>query len=162
MFWSCGFLKMSFELGESIQNLWDVIQRPENREALKWVGGGIAAVATGAWAVVKYFAERKKTVRKRAAVRLSRKRDRGLPRVDTTYQGPVNFAPSRSLSRKFKSLCLTSSPRSAPRSRICPKCCWRRIRRGGRARNRLSVRRSKRSRKARSKGTPVCNKRSLF
>jgi hypothetical protein len=31
-----------------------------NREALSWLGGGIVAVASAIWAVVKFRAERKK------------------------------------------------------------------------------------------------------
>jgi hypothetical protein len=31
-----------------------VIAKPKNRQILSWVGGGIIAVATGAWAIVTY------------------------------------------------------------------------------------------------------------
>jgi hypothetical protein len=40
--------------------LWEVIQNPDNREALSWLGGCIVVAGTGAWAVFKFFAERKK------------------------------------------------------------------------------------------------------
>jgi hypothetical protein len=35
-------------------SLWSFIAKPKNRQVLSWVGGGIVAVAVGAWAVVTY------------------------------------------------------------------------------------------------------------
>jgi hypothetical protein len=35
------------------------------RDTLKWVGGGIVVVASGIWAVVRFFAERKKADEKK-------------------------------------------------------------------------------------------------
>ena len=33
---------------------WSLIAKPSNRQILSWIGGGIVAVAVGAWAVVTY------------------------------------------------------------------------------------------------------------
>ena len=35
-------------------SLWSFIGKPKNRQILGWIGGGIVAVAVGAWAVVTY------------------------------------------------------------------------------------------------------------
>jgi hypothetical protein len=35
-------------------SVWSIIGKPSNRQALSWLGGGIVAVAAGAWAVVTY------------------------------------------------------------------------------------------------------------
>ncbi len=35
-------------------SFWQVIVRPRNRQTLSWVGGGIVALAAGAWSVVTY------------------------------------------------------------------------------------------------------------
>jgi len=36
-------------------SLWSVIAKPKNRQILSWIGGGIVAVAAGAFAVVTYL-----------------------------------------------------------------------------------------------------------
>jgi hypothetical protein len=36
-------------------SLWSQIAKPKNRQVLSWLGGGIVAVAVGAWAVVTYI-----------------------------------------------------------------------------------------------------------
>lgn len=36
-------------------SLWTFIAKPKNRQVLSWVGGGIVAVAAGAWAAVTYI-----------------------------------------------------------------------------------------------------------
>jgi tetratricopeptide (TPR) repeat protein len=88
---------MSFEMGEIFQKVWDVIQRPENRETLTWVGGGIVAGATGIWAVVKFLAERKKADDKKSGdTNVSVGQGFGIVR-DQTFQAPVSFAPSLEL-----------------------------------------------------------------
>lgn len=38
-----------------MHSLWTFIAKPKNRQILSWVGGGIVAVAVGAWAVVSHF-----------------------------------------------------------------------------------------------------------
>jgi hypothetical protein len=35
-------------------SLWSFIAQPKNRQILSWIGGGIVAVAVGAWAVVTH------------------------------------------------------------------------------------------------------------
>jgi len=35
-------------------SLWPFIAKPKNRQILSWLGGGLVAVAVGAWAVVTY------------------------------------------------------------------------------------------------------------
>ncbi len=39
---------------------WKLIKDPDNRTVNAWLGGGIAAAAAGVWAVIKFFAGRKK------------------------------------------------------------------------------------------------------
>jgi len=88
---------MTSLLGEAIQNLWDVIQRPENRETLTWVGGSLVAVATVIWAVVKFIAERKKADEKKGGdTNVNVGQGFGVVR-DQTFQAPVNFGPSPEL-----------------------------------------------------------------
>jgi hypothetical protein len=38
-----------------MNSLWSFIGKPKNRQMLSWLGGGIVAVAMGAWAVMTYF-----------------------------------------------------------------------------------------------------------
>ena len=33
-------------------SVWSYVAKPENRQILSWVGGGLVALAAGAWAVV--------------------------------------------------------------------------------------------------------------
>jgi hypothetical protein len=40
--------------GVSMGSLWTFIGKPRNRQVLSWIGGGIVAVAAGAWTVVTY------------------------------------------------------------------------------------------------------------
>src|SRR5450631_4567278 len=88
---------MSFEMGEIFQKVWNVIQRPEYRETLTWVGGGIAVGASGIWAVVKFFAERKKAAEKKGGdTNVSVGQGFGIVH-DQTFRAPVNFAPSPEL-----------------------------------------------------------------
>ena len=35
--------------------LWSFLAKPKNRQILAWVGGGLVAIAAGAFTVVKYF-----------------------------------------------------------------------------------------------------------
>jgi hypothetical protein len=37
-----------------VRSLWSIIEKPKNRLILQWIGGGIIAIAGGAWAVVTY------------------------------------------------------------------------------------------------------------
>jgi hypothetical protein len=37
-----------------MNQLWSIIAKPRNRQILQWVGGGVVAVAAGAFAVVTY------------------------------------------------------------------------------------------------------------
>jgi hypothetical protein len=36
-----------------LSSIWEFVKDPENRAVLTWIGGGIAAIAAAAWAVVK-------------------------------------------------------------------------------------------------------------
>jgi hypothetical protein len=38
-----------------MKSLWSIIVKPKNRQTLSWIGGGIVAVAAGAFAVVTYL-----------------------------------------------------------------------------------------------------------
>lgn len=59
-----------------------------------WIGTVIAAVATGIWAVVKFFADGKKSDEKKGGdTTVSVGQGFGTVR-DQTFQAPVNFAPS--------------------------------------------------------------------
>jgi hypothetical protein len=40
-----------------LSSLWDFVKDPDNRAVLSWTGGGIAAIAAGFWAVVKFRAQ---------------------------------------------------------------------------------------------------------
>jgi hypothetical protein len=33
---------------------WSILAKPKNRQTLAWIGGGVAVLASGAWAVVTY------------------------------------------------------------------------------------------------------------
>ena len=37
-----------------MDSLWSIIAKPKNRQILSWIGGGVIAVAAGAFAVVTY------------------------------------------------------------------------------------------------------------
>jgi hypothetical protein len=37
-----------------VDSLWSIVAKPKNRQILQWIGGGVIAVAAGAWAVVTY------------------------------------------------------------------------------------------------------------
>ena len=38
-----------------MSSIWEFVKDPDNRVVLSWIGGGIAALAAGIWAVVKYM-----------------------------------------------------------------------------------------------------------
>lgn len=38
-----------------MDSLWSIIAKPKNRQILSWVGGGVIAVAAGAFALVTYL-----------------------------------------------------------------------------------------------------------
>ncbi len=38
-----------------MDTFWSIVSDPDNRATLGWIGLGLASVASGAWAVVKYF-----------------------------------------------------------------------------------------------------------
>ena len=38
-----------------MDSLWSIIAKPKNRQILSWIGGGVIAVAAGAFAVVTYL-----------------------------------------------------------------------------------------------------------
>src|ERR1700724_2346090 len=77
--------------------LREFVKDPHNRAALSWLGGGIVVVAGGIWAVVKFFAERKKADEKKGGdTNVNVGQGAGSGR-DTTFQGPVSFAPSTEL-----------------------------------------------------------------
>jgi hypothetical protein len=66
--------------------------------AILAVGTAIAAVAQGIWAVVKFLAERKKTTDKKGGDTAVTQTGQGAASGrDTTFQGPVTFAPSPEL-----------------------------------------------------------------
>jgi hypothetical protein len=41
-----------------LSSIWDFLKDPNNRTIISWVGGGIAAVAAGIWAVIKFMAKK--------------------------------------------------------------------------------------------------------
>jgi hypothetical protein len=53
-----GFLNL--EMPSWLAAAWKLIKDPDNRTVNAWLGGGIAAAAAGVWAVIKFFAGRKK------------------------------------------------------------------------------------------------------
>jgi tetratricopeptide (TPR) repeat protein len=87
---------------EAIQKLWEVIQVPDNRDTLTWVGGGIAAVcggiatvATGVWAVVKFRAKLKKAAEKKGGDTNITQSGQGLALGDKAiFNAPVTIAPN--------------------------------------------------------------------
>jgi hypothetical protein len=40
-----------------LSSIWDFLKDGSNQAVLTWIGGGIAAVATGIWAIVKLMAK---------------------------------------------------------------------------------------------------------
>ena len=44
-----------FGSGDIMNSLWSIIGQPKNRQIISWIGGGIVAVAAGAFAVVTYL-----------------------------------------------------------------------------------------------------------
>jgi hypothetical protein len=40
-----------------LSSIWDFLKDPDNRAIISWVGGGIAVVAAGIWAVIKFVAK---------------------------------------------------------------------------------------------------------
>jgi hypothetical protein len=40
-----------------LSSVWDFVKDPNNQAVLSWMGGGIAAVAAGIWAVVRFRAK---------------------------------------------------------------------------------------------------------
>ena len=44
-----------FGSGDIMNSLWSIIGKPKNRQILSWIGGGVIAVAAGAFAVVTYL-----------------------------------------------------------------------------------------------------------
>jgi hypothetical protein len=40
-----------------LSTIWDFAKDPANQAVLSWIGGGIAAVAAGIWAVVRFRAK---------------------------------------------------------------------------------------------------------
>ena len=40
-----------------LSSVWDFVKDPDNRVVLSWVGGGIAAIAAGIWAVIRFRAK---------------------------------------------------------------------------------------------------------
>lgn len=44
-----------------METLWTFLSDPDNQQTLAWIGGGLAAVAVGIWAVVKVFLARRTT-----------------------------------------------------------------------------------------------------
>jgi 5-enolpyruvylshikimate-3-phosphate synthase len=38
-----------------MNSLWSIIAKPKNRQILSWIGGGVIAVAAGAFTVVSYL-----------------------------------------------------------------------------------------------------------
>jgi tetratricopeptide (TPR) repeat protein len=66
--------------------------------AILAVGAAIAAVAQGIWAVVTFIAERKKTAEKKGGdTKATQTGQVAASGRDTTFQGPVTFAPSPEL-----------------------------------------------------------------
>jgi hypothetical protein len=84
-------------LWDVIQKLWDVIQDPDKRAVISWIGGGIVVAAGGIWAVVKLLAERKKADEKKGGDTNVAVAQGAASGRDTTFQGPVSFAPSTEL-----------------------------------------------------------------
>jgi hypothetical protein len=41
-----------------LSSIWDFLKDPNNRTIISWVGGGLAAVAAGSWAVIKFMAKK--------------------------------------------------------------------------------------------------------
>jgi hypothetical protein len=39
-----------------LSSVWDFVKDPDNRAILSWIGGGIAALTAGIWAVVRFRA----------------------------------------------------------------------------------------------------------
>lgn len=77
---------------EAIQRLWDIIQNPDQRAVISWIGGGIVVVGGGIWTVVKFFAERKKPDEKNGGG--TKVIQSGLGHVsgrDTNFLGPVTI-----------------------------------------------------------------------
>jgi hypothetical protein len=67
-----------------------------NREALSWLGGGIVAVASAIWAVVKFRAERKKDDAKKSGDTNVTQSGQGFGLVrDQIFEAPVTFGPSK-------------------------------------------------------------------
>jgi tetratricopeptide (TPR) repeat protein len=73
---------------------WDFLKDPDNQKVIGWLCGGIAAVASAIFAVVKFRAERKKADEKKGGVtNVAVGQGAGSGR-DTTFQGAVSFGPS--------------------------------------------------------------------
>jgi hypothetical protein len=164
---------------EAIQKLWEVIQVPDNRDTLTWVGGGIAAVcggiatvATGVWAVVKFRAKLKKAAEKKGGDTNITQSGQGLALGDKAiFNAPVTIAPNSGPSPEHIEKIQKPWADELAAQRIqfaalqseyvaLTKMLLEKIRRLGRARSRQSARRSDQLRKARPRATAVCNKRS--
>jgi len=48
--------------------MWSFLLDERNRTVLAWIGGGIVAVATGVWALVKFVLSERKEKRARAPI----------------------------------------------------------------------------------------------
>jgi tetratricopeptide (TPR) repeat protein len=78
--------------------LWDFLKDSDNQKVIGWLCGRIAAVAGGLWVVLKFFAERKKTAEKNGDDTTVTQTGQGAASGrDTTFKGPVTFAPSPEL-----------------------------------------------------------------
>jgi hypothetical protein len=72
-----------------LYNLWAFVQDPANRVVLGWIGGGIAAVAVAAWAVIQFFAKKDGVRADRGSVAAGR----------DIANSPIKIDPSRSEKR---------------------------------------------------------------
>jgi tetratricopeptide (TPR) repeat protein len=79
-----------------LDTAWKFLLDPDNQKAIGWLGGGIATVAAAIWAVIKFFADRKKDDDKSpGATKVTQSGQGAVSGRDTTYQGPVTFGPSK-------------------------------------------------------------------
>ncbi len=40
-----------------LEAIWEFVKDPSNRDALKWIGGGVVGAIGGLWAVITFFAK---------------------------------------------------------------------------------------------------------
>ena len=81
--------------------LWSFLRDPANRETLGWISAGIAAVAGGLWAVIRFFAQGGEDGPKGVGPKREVKADRGGVAIGgNAIDSPINAKSSPTNTRR--------------------------------------------------------------